>query len=135
MEEAQETKKIKIFFLFSINEHGRMTAVNFNNFTRGDRFLNLTTEETLQFYNAFYLLNKMMYQPENLVTHRLQNGQTVVFHNTRVLHSRTGIDPGATRLLQGNYYEWDVIFSKLRCLHARLGLETPQLHGESNDFF
>ena len=124
-----------MYFHSRLNEHGRVTGVMVNNITRADRFINLTPEETVKFYDALSLLNNLMYEPNNVIKHRLRQGQTVFFQNTRVLHSRTAIDPAANRLLQGNYYEWDVIFSKLRCLHASLSLDTPDLHRHSNDFF
>ena len=61
-----------------------------------------------------------------------------MFGNNRVLHGRSAFEAtGGTmgRWLQGIYFEWDVIFSKLRVLQRKLGLKTPYLSEQSDDFF
>ena len=110
----------------------------YNNLVRDDSFRNATAEETVKFYDAYYQFNQMMYRPENVVHHQLTPGEIIQFHNLRVLHGRTAFtleSEKASRWLHGIYFEWDVVFSKLRVLHGKLGLKTPHLHEQSDDFF
>ena len=39
------------------------------------------------------------------------------------------------RWLQGIYFDWDLVFSKLRVLHEKLGLKSPHLPEQPDDFF
>ena len=62
-----------------------------------------------------------------------------MFHNDRVLHGRTAFESTAekpmARWLQGMYFDWDVVFSKLQVLQMKLGLKTPYLPEQSDDYF
>lgn len=100
-----------------------------------------TTEEVLEFYEAYNELSKILNSSSNVVSLQLKPGQTATTHNARVLHGRTGFDPTSagdgkvSRWMQTIFFEWDIVFSKLRVLQKRLGLKTPRLYKESNDFF
>lgn len=97
--------------------------------------------EVLAFYDAYYQLTKLLYKSENVVDFQLQPGQIALFQNTRVMHGRSayevigGTSVSAPRWLQGTFFEYDVIFSKLRVLQQKLGLKTPLIYKQSDDFF
>ena len=98
-----------------------------------------TTEEVLAFYDAHYQLLKILNDERNVVNIRLQPGQIIMMQNTRVFHGRKGFEmsskPGGSRWLKSAFYEWDMVFSKLRVLQKRLGLKTPRIHTDSDEFF
>ena len=98
-----------------------------------------TPDELLAFYDAAYILTKELQDTKNVIEFRLKSGQIAVFHNTRVLHGRTEFVSVAgkrmARWLQGIYFDWDLIFSKLRVLQKQLGLKSPHLPEQSDDFF
>ena len=97
-----------------------------------------TTEEVLAFYEAYYQLLTILNSKSNVVNIHLQPGQIVMMQNTRVLHGRKGFEvstSGTARWLKTAYYEWDMVFSKLRVLHKKLGLKTPVIYTETNEFF
>lgn len=98
-----------------------------------------TTEEVLAFYEAYYQLLTILNSESNVVNIHLLPGQIIMIHNTRVFHGRKGFEmssePGGSRWLRSAYYEWDMVFSKLRVLQKRLGLITPRIYTDSNEFF
>ena len=99
---------------------------------------NTTFDEVWQYYEAYHELVKILYSPENIIDLHMKPGQIAIIQNTRVLHGRTAIaDSGkpSKRWLQIIYMDWDGIFSRLRVLQKKLGLNTPYLHEQSNDFF
>ena len=130
-----------MFDFFSLNDKGRIEHVLCNPLVMTAANGKSTTEEVLAFYEAYYQLSKLFYSNSNVVNIRLEPGQVVMMNNTRVLHGRTGFQATSesgvkvSRWLQGTYFEWDMVFSKLRVLQKSLGLKTPKLYTESNDFF
>ena len=53
---------------------------------------------------------------------RLCPGETVVFHNRRVLHGRCAFDPASGyRRLDGCYVDWEETQSRIRVLRRELG--------------
>ena len=127
-----------IYFSFSLNRHGRLNDIQYSPTAESESKGDCTPDELLAFYDACYLLSKALYDPNNIIDIHLKSGQIAMFHNNRVLHGRSafeGTGGPMTRLLQGIYFEWDVIFSKLRVLQGKLGLKTPYLPEQSDDFF
>ena len=98
-----------------------------------------TPDELLAFYDALYVLTKGLQELNNVTNIHLKSGQIAVFHNNRVFHGRTAFTTAAgermARWLQGIYFSWDVIFSKLRVLQNRLGLKSPYIPDHSDDCF
>ena len=96
-------------------------------------------DELLAFYDAMYILTKGLQDPNNVIDFHLKSGQIAMFHNIRVLHGRTAFKTTAgepmARWLQGIYFDWDVVFSKLRVLQEKLGLKSPYLPDHSDEFF
>ena len=128
-----------ILFYFSLNRHGRINSFQYNPSVESESKGDCTPDELLAFYDAAYVLTKELEDQKNMIDFRLKSGQIVVFHNTRVLHGRTEIIRSAgeskARWLQGFYFDWDLVFSKLRVLHEKLGLKSPHLPEQSDDFF
>lgn len=131
---------MKFFSYFRLNNKGRIEYLSCEPVVMTVANNKSTTEEVLAFYEA-YQLSKLFNSNSNLVSVHLKPGQIVMMHNTRVLHGRTGFkatpETGTkvSRWLQSTFLEWDMVFSKLRILQKNLGLETPHLYTESNDFF
>ena len=99
-----------------------------------------TTDEVLAFYEAYYKLLTILNSKSNVVNIHLQPGQIMMMQNTRVLHGRKGYEVtseavGQQRWLKSAFYEWDMVFSKLRVLQRKLGLKTPRISTDSNEFF
>ena len=98
-----------------------------------------TPDQLLAFYEALYVLTKELQHPNNVTDIHLKSGQIAVFHNRRVLHGRTAFETAAgeptARWLQGIYFSWDVVFSKLRVLQGRLGLKSPYIPDHSDECF
>jgi alpha-ketoglutarate-dependent taurine dioxygenase len=131
-------RQIKGILFFSTNEHGRLTDVLISNMVMSKHYKDKTPDEVLEFYEAFHQLMKLLYAAENIIDIHMQPGQMALYQNTRVLHGRTAIEStgiAAKRWLQISYMDRDTIFSRLRFLHKKLGLKTPYLHEQSNNFF
>ena len=127
------------YFYLRLNRHGRIIGFLYNGHVECESKGDCTPDELLAFYDALYVLTKGLQDPNNATTILLQSGQIAVFHNTRVLHGRTAFKTAAgeprARWLQGIYFDWDVIFSKLRVLQNRLGLKSPYIPDHSDDCF
>ena len=63
-------------------------------------------------------LGKMLRDPVNVVGVRLESGEIATMNNARVLHGRTAfqVTEEASRLLEGGYIDWDMVYGKLRVL-------------------
>ena len=98
-----------------------------------------TPDELLEFYDASCVFAKELRHPDNVIDIHLKSGQIVIFQNNRILHGRTGFTSTAgqskARWLQGMYFDWDTVFSKLRVLQRQLALKTPYLPEQTDDFF
>ena len=129
---------IKHFSYSRLNEHGRITEFLVSNMVMSECNKDTSPDELLDFYEAYNELMKLLYAPENIVDLYLKPGQIALIQNTRVLHGRTAIEATGEpvkRWLQIMYMDWDMIFSKLRVLQKKLGLDTPYLPEQFNDFF
>ena len=128
-----------IFFYFSLNRHGRIWRFVLNPPVECESMGDCTPDQLLAFYDAMYVLTKGLQHPNNATDIQLRSGQIAVFHNTRVLHGRTAFETVAgepmMRWLQGMYFSWDVVFSKLRVLQGRLGLKSPYIPDHSDECF
>ena len=128
----------RVFLCFRLNKFGRVESFQSNHFVMSGSTSDYTPRDVLEFYDAFYRLTKLVYEPENVIDIQLQPGQIAFFQNTRVMHGRNAFEESGlswSRWLQGMFFEHDVIFSKLRVLQRKLGLKTPRVHELSNDFF
>ncbi|XP_028401270.1 gamma-butyrobetaine dioxygenase-like [Dendronephthya gigantea] len=124
--------------IIKLNRHGRLNEIAYNPSVESESKGDCTPDELLAFYDACYLFTKVLYDSNNIVDMHLKSGQIAMFDNGRVLHGRSEFEAtgGPTaRWLQGIYFEWDVIFSKLRVLQGKLGLKEPYLPEQSDEFF
>ena len=80
------------------------------------------------FYPAFRRFTEILNDPANTYQYTLQEGDTVIFDNRRVLHARTAFSnierqttEGKTnRWLKGCYLEADALLDHRRVLSAKL---------------
>ncbi|XP_002732668.1 gamma-butyrobetaine dioxygenase-like [Saccoglossus kowalevskii] len=112
--------------LFTLNTYGDVDKVHYNNGVR-DSSLRLPLDKVYDFYNALKAYDKLLYSHKNLVTIKLEAGDMIMFNNARTLHGRSQyqIDEGTsgTRHLEGCYFDWDEVYSRIRVL--RESLEMP----------
>ncbi|CAB4003719.1 gamma-butyrobetaine dioxygenase-like [Paramuricea clavata] len=125
--------------IINVNKHGRINSFVYSASAESDSKGDCTPDELLAFYDASYVLMKGLHDPNNVIDIHLKSGQIAMFHNDRVLHGRTAFESTAeepmARWLQGMYFDWDVVFSKLQVLQMKLGLKTPYLPEQSDDYF
>ncbi len=74
-------------------------------------------------YRALAAFDALAHCPEQVLEHRMQDGDCVVFDNRRVLHGRTGYEEDGVvasrrRRLHGWYIDWDEIWSRINVLRA-----------------
>jgi len=105
----------------SIIEHddaGEIRSIRFNSFLQAP--FNVPFEKMGQLYRAFYRFLEMTQEERFQVRLRLTPGDVLSFDNWRLLHARTGFDPGSgTRHLQGCYIDRDELDCRLRVLSRR----------------
>jgi len=77
-------------------------------------------EEMHEFYVAYRAFAAILLRPSGTLRFTLAPGDCVVFDNTRILHSRTGV-PAAGRHLQGCYADLDGVESTVAVLARRCG--------------
>ena len=107
--------------LISIDAHGRVTSVHFNN--RSADWLDAPAEIAADWYRAYRQFAAILQRPALEAVFRLDPGDCVVMQNDRTLHGRTAFDPQrGRRHLQGCYIDGDAMRSRLQVL--RLGAAT-----------
>ena len=81
-------------------------------------------EKTIQLYEAYLTIGRMLRDPANQIEHKMVPGDVVTFHNNRVLHGRSAfnITETSNRWLQGFYLDWDTIYSRIRVLAKRFNI-------------
>ncbi|THU82272.1 gamma-butyrobetaine hydroxylase [Dendrothele bispora CBS 962.96] len=83
-----------------------------------------------EFYTALSTFDDLLQKPENAYRYKLEEGDTAIFDNRRILHSRTAFkdrnvegqekqDDGHKRWLQGCYFESETMLSQGRVLRAK----------------
>lgn len=112
------------FPLINFDDKGTMTRIVFSNHMRS-WFLELKPEEIGTFYEAIKLFRNTVHDDANSFKIQLQPGQMVAFDNNRVLHGRTSfqVTPETQRHLQGIFFSWDCVKSRIRVLRDRYNLE------------
>lgn len=61
--------------LYSVDSEGRVVRINYNNATR-DSVLDLPLDQVQPFYSSLKSFVELMNQPENMVTYRMEPGQS-----------------------------------------------------------
>ena len=79
-------------------------------------------DQTAAIYAAWLRFGRILREERMRIRCRLCSGETVVFHNRRVLHGRCAFDPASGyRRLDGCYVDWEETQSRIRVLRRELG--------------
>ncbi|CAJ0605264.1 unnamed protein product [Cylicocyclus nassatus] len=110
-----------------LDEHGKVIKIQFGNAMRS-WFYDCDPEKIQDIYRALKTFTDYCYKDENVLKLPLENGDTVLWANTRLLHTRDAYRnaPDGNRTLTGCYFAWDVVKSKVRYLRRKLNLPSAQ---------
>lgn len=101
--------------IIRVDENDRVTEIRFSNAKRQP--FDARVDDVGRLYEAYIRFMKLLRDPSQQVTLRLQPGDLLVFDNRRVLHGRTAFDPqSGPRHLQGCYVDRDDLLSRIRVL-------------------
>jgi len=99
--------------------NGRVTGIAYS--PRLDYLPLLDNDDLVKFHRARKRLGQLLCSAEFEWRFRLEPGQLQMFHNTRVLHGRTGFDPNeGLRHLQGAYIDLDAPKGRYKALKRKL---------------
>ncbi|XP_013379806.1 gamma-butyrobetaine dioxygenase isoform X1 [Lingula anatina] len=109
--------------VIALGRDGEPESIFYNDQVRAYQ-LNIPAEEVYGFYKALKEFHKLMYDPKNIVEVKMEEGDIVCFANKRVLHGRTGYENvKGERHLEGAYFDWDEVRSRVRVLKRDLNIE------------
>ncbi|PIO75697.1 hypothetical protein TELCIR_02255, partial [Teladorsagia circumcincta] len=110
-----------------LDDSGRVVKIQFGNAMRS-WFYDCDPEKIQDIYRALKTFSDYCYKKENILKFPLENGDTVLWANTRLLHGRDEYRnvPNGNRTLTGCYFSWDIIKSRVRTLRRKLGLPNAQ---------
>uniref|UniRef100_A0AC35U4E2 TauD domain-containing protein n=1 Tax=Rhabditophanes sp. KR3021 TaxID=114890 RepID=A0AC35U4E2_9BILA len=110
------------------DQNGKVVKIQFGNAMRSFFYDVTDVEEVQKIYNAMKLFTQLCYDDRNIFDIQLESGDTVLWANTRLLHTRTAFTsyPEIPRTIIGCYYEWNIIKSKVRMLRNKLKLGKAQ---------
>ncbi len=98
---------------------GKVTGIAYS--PRLDNLPLLNNDDLITFHNARKRLGQLLSSPEFEWKFCLQPGQLQMFHNTRVLHGRTGFDPNkGLRHLHGAYIDYDAPKGRYKLLKQKM---------------
>jgi gamma-butyrobetaine dioxygenase len=101
--------------------NGTITGIAYS--PRLDYLPLLEQEEMVIFHRARKRLGQLLCAPEFEWRFRLEPGQLQMFHNTRVLHGRTGFDSNeGRRHLQGAYIDFDAPKGRYKALKRKFSM-------------
>uniref|UniRef100_F1L2S0 Gamma-butyrobetaine dioxygenase n=1 Tax=Ascaris suum TaxID=6253 RepID=F1L2S0_ASCSU len=100
---------------------GNVIRIQFGNAMRS-WFYECDVNEIQEIYRAMKLFTNYCYLPENILKIQMENGDIVLWANTRLLHTRTAYRSSADRprRLSGCYFSWDIVKSRIRHLRDKL---------------
>ncbi len=103
--------------LIELDANDHVRAVRFNN--RSMIVPKLEPAQARAFYDAYRTFAELVYDPPAQLNFRLEEGDCLIFDNTRLLHARTAFEAMGGRHLQGTYTDLDGLLSTLQTLeHA-----------------
>jgi len=109
--------------LIELDATGKVRVVRFS--PRLDYVPLAPPAELASFYRARRALDRLLRSPERELRFLLAEGDLMMMDNQRLLHGRTGFDPGeGRRHLQGCYIDIDAPRSLYRVLRRRRALES-----------
>ncbi|KAJ9583014.1 hypothetical protein L9F63_022630, partial [Diploptera punctata] len=99
---------------------GKFLRINYGQQQRDTHFT-VPIKDVVPWYKAYAEFTNQMYDPENIVSFKLKEGEILTFDNIRLIHGRKGYDDTAnnTRHLVGGYMDWDFAYSKIRVLRKK----------------
>ena len=104
---------------------GKVTGVAYS--PRLDYLPLLDQNDLVRFHKARKRLGQLFSDPRFEWRFRLEPGQLQMFHNTRVLHGRTGFDATeGMRRLQGAYIDLDAPKGRYKALKRKMALNTQE---------
>eukprot|EP00795_Rhopilema_esculentum_P010428 gene10428-19130_t len=106
--------------IISLDSFGMVDGIAENNAVKGS-IIHAPAEQVKKLYEAHDKLVKIFNKPENVVTYKMEEGDTLVFNNNRVLHGRAGFAATSPRHLQGCYLSWDDVYCAIRVLRLAMG--------------
>lgn len=111
------------YFCNRLDENEQVIRFTFNNHVR-DSIMLASPEKTIQLYEAYLTIGRMLRDPANQIEHKMVPGDVVTFNNSRVLHGRSAfkITEASNRYLQGFSIDWDTIYSRMRVLAKRFDI-------------
>ena len=104
--------------MFALDDRQQVVGVRIH--TRSSGPMDLPADLVEPFYAAYHKLSALMMAPENQARFALQAGETLIFDNQRVLHSRTSFS-GADRHLQICNVSREQFHERLRLLALSMG--------------
>ena len=106
-----------------LDEDGQITRFCLNNPVR-DCATRFSPEKTIDVYEAYLTIGRMLRDPANQIEHKMVPGDVVTFNNSRVLHGRSAfkITQASNRYLQGFYMDWDALYSRMRVLAKQFNI-------------
>uniref|UniRef100_A0A914QQQ3 TauD/TfdA-like domain-containing protein n=1 Tax=Panagrolaimus davidi TaxID=227884 RepID=A0A914QQQ3_9BILA len=110
-----------------LDESGNVIKIQFGNAMRS-WFFDIEPEKIQDVYRALKIFTSLCYAPENQLIFPLENGDTVLWANTRCLHARSGYQSTAenNRSIFGCYFMWDIVKSRIRVIRDKLNLKENQ---------
>ncbi|PAV56791.1 hypothetical protein WR25_05047 [Diploscapter pachys] len=110
-----------------LDQSGRIKRIQFGNAMRS-WFYDVEPEKIQDIYRSLKIFTNYCYDPKNILKIRLEEGDTVLWANTRLLHTRDSYinKPEKVRTLTGCYFDWDFVKSRVRLLRDRLNLPQNQ---------
>ncbi|CAI5443619.1 unnamed protein product [Caenorhabditis angaria] len=108
-----------------LNELGEVCEIQFGNAMRS-WFYDCEPDKIQEIYRAMKIFTEYCYQERNVLKFALDDGDTVLWANKRLLHTRDAFRnaPGKSRTLTGCYFDWDILKSRIR--HLRNSLNHPE---------
>lgn len=112
----------------NLNNDGEVDHIVWNNQMRS-WFYNYPVDHLQELYRAMKMYNNILYRPENMILIKLQTGQMVWFDNLRVMHGRREfqITEDTNRHLQGGFFNWDALKSKIRIIQQQVNPSNTQV--------
>jgi len=95
--------------LIEVNDNDQIVKVRFNN--RSIAPINIDKHKMKAFYQAYQHYAEILTRQSIMIDFKLEQGQLVMFDNTRVFHARKAFSTSGSRWLQGAYADVDSLYS------------------------
>lgn len=115
--------------LIEVNDNDQIVKVRFNN--RSIAPINIDKQKMKAFYQAYQHYAEILTRESIMIDFKLEQGQLVMFDNTRVFHARKAFSTSGSRWLQGAYADVDSLYS-LQSVLSRSTQSTPTNKIQSN---